>query len=524
MDKILADLRRHLRAMWRYRWHGLISAWAVALLGAVVVMMIPKKYEASARIFVNTDSILKPLMAGMAVQPNIDQRIAMFSRLLLSRPNVEQLIDQSGMGARLTTPEQRQTMIDDVLKVLEIQAAGERDNVYLIKFRDTEAARAKRVVELLVARFIDSSRRNRGADDAARKFIDTQAALYENRLRDMEARLKRFKLHNMAGGKDSFQPDGKGYFAQMATLAEQLSQAQLQLREAERSRDAYRGSLAAEFGAASSASVNGAAGGGSLPEITGRIDIVKRSLDDMLQKYTEAHPDVKGARRVLATLERQRRAAQAEVRRSGIAPAATGQAGMRASEQIKVSLAQTEASIASLQARVAEYASRLTDLREVARQVPEREAELAQLSRDYDINKKNYEELVTRRESANISGDMQAVAGVADVRLIDPPRVAPSMKGPSRTLLLAATLLLGAGVGLVVSFLLKELHPRVHDTIELQETFGIPVLGVISRVANPQTEREQRRGMVRFAQMAAVLAGIYLGVLAAGVMLTRQMA
>lgn len=471
MDKILADLRRHLRAMWRYRWHGLISAWVVALLGAVVVMMIPKKYEASARIFVNTDSILKPLMAGMAVQPNTDQRIAVFSRLLLSRPNVEQLIDQSGMGARLTTPEQRQAMIDDVLKVLDIQAAGERDNVYLIKFRDTEAARAKRVVELLVARFIDSSQRNRGTDDAARKFIDTQAALYETRLRD-----------------------------------------------------AYRSSLAAEYGPAPSASVNRAAGGGSLPEITARIDTLKRSLDDMLQKYTDAHPDVKGARRVLATLERQRRAALAEVRRTGVAPAATGMAGMRASEQIKVSLAQAEASVASLQARVGEYASRLTDLREVARQVPEREAELAQLNRDYDINKKNYEELVTRRESANISGDMQSVAGVADVRLIDPPRVAPSMKGPSRTLLLAATLLLGAGVGLVVSFLLKELHPRVHDTIELEQTFGLPVLGVISRLTNPLAEREQRRGLVRFAQMAAVLAGIYLGVLAAGVMLTRQVA
>src|SRR5689334_9168955 len=92
MEELLAQVRTVLRRWWKYRWPALIGAWVVGIIAAVVVYKIPDQYEASARIYVDTQSILKPLMSGLTVQPNVEQQVVMLSRTLISRPNVEKLI------------------------------------------------------------------------------------------------------------------------------------------------------------------------------------------------------------------------------------------------------------------------------------------------------------------------------------------------------------------------------------------------------------------------------------------------
>jgi uncharacterized protein involved in exopolysaccharide biosynthesis len=69
-------------------------------------------------------------------------------------------------------------------------------------------------------------------------------------------------------------------------------------------------------------------------------------------------------------------------------------------QQLSVSLSQAEARVASMRARVDEYAARVARLRTQSGQAPEVEAQLAQLNRDYQVNKENYQKLVERRESA----------------------------------------------------------------------------------------------------------------------------
>ena len=71
---------------------GLIVAWIATAIGSAIVLSVPDKYEATARIFVDTQSILKPLMSGLAVQPNVEQQVVMLSRTLISRPNIEKLV------------------------------------------------------------------------------------------------------------------------------------------------------------------------------------------------------------------------------------------------------------------------------------------------------------------------------------------------------------------------------------------------------------------------------------------------
>ena len=507
MGEILRQLVITLRGMWRYRWLGLIAAWFVATIGIVIIFFLPDKYEASTRIYVNTASILKPLMTGLTVLPNDDQQIAMLSRVVVSRPNVEKLIQKVGLDGQVKSKADYERLVDDVIKNLKIQGGG-RDNIYVLAFRDVQPDRAKRVVQQFSSMFIESGHGGKASDtDAAKKFIDEQIASYEKKLQEAETRLKEFKLRSLGVASG----EGPNYFARIAETSALLDRSQLELREAENTRDAFRRGLASE----EPSSLTGAAvpmvSGAMVSDVEARIDAMRRNLDVLLQRYTENHPDVLGVQRVIRELEGQRNQLLTARRKEGApASAVSFGNGPRASEQLKVSLAGAEATVASLRARVAEYSSRYAKLKASATMVPQLEAELAQLNRDYDVNKKNYESLVSRRESASISGEMQSVSGVADFRLIDPPRVSPGPVAPNRSLLFPLALFAALAAGVAVAFVAKELRPTFYDGRALAEATSLPILGTVSMIVNDKQKKLTRRGTAKFLAGIGILLGAYL--------------
>jgi polysaccharide chain length determinant protein (PEP-CTERM system associated) len=513
-----------LRGMWAHRRLGLATAWVTGATALATIMVLPDKYEASARIFANTDSILKPLMTGLTVQPNEDLRIVMLSRLLISRPNVERLVQTVGLDAQAKSGEDRERIVDSVMKTLEIKGAGRdnlnRDNLYTLTFRDVEPGRAKQAVNVLASMFIESSKGGKVEDtNAAKKFIDEQIVVYEKKLQEAENRLKDFKIRHFGLTPG----EGKDFFVRMSETNALLSQARLELREAERARDAFRRGLASEESAVDSSAGASAGPGGMLAEIDARIDSMRRNLDTMLQKYTDRHPDVLGAQRVIRELEEQRRQLIAANRKSGVSVIQPATSGQRASETLKVSLAQAEAAVASLSSRVAEYAERYNRLKASATLVPQLDAEYAQLNRDYDVNKKNYESLVARRESATISGEMQSVAGVSDFRLVDPPRVSPSPVWPNRRLLIPLALMLALAAGLGAAYIAHETRPTFYDGRSLREVSGLPLLGVVSMIMSEPKRLAERRSMFRFLGGVGALLGTYLASLIVLEMLTARL-
>src|SRR5688572_6904110 len=208
IDEFLRHARSIARGMWQRRWVGLIIAWVVGIVASVVVMRMPDQYEASARIFVDTQSVLKPLMSGLAVQPNVDQQVMILSRTLISRPNVEKLIRMADLDHSVKTPEERQRLIDSLMRSLQIRGAG-GINLYTLAYWHKEPATAQRVVQSLTAMFVESSLGGKRKDtESAKQFIEEQIKVYEKKLLEAEGRLKDFKLRhinlNIGEGKDAF--------------------------------------------------------------------------------------------------------------------------------------------------------------------------------------------------------------------------------------------------------------------------------------------------------------------------------
>lgn len=509
MDELIRQAAHILRGTWKYRWLGLVAAWIVGMLGIATIKFLPDKFEASARIYVNTESILKPLMAGMTVQPNDTQRIAMLSRIVISRPNVEKIAHTVGMDAKATSKEESEKVIDDMLKVLTIKDAGGA-NLYVLTFRDVFPDRAKRVVELLASTFIESGQGSKVTDaDAAKKFLDEQIAIYEKKLQEGENRLKEFRLRYLGMSPG----EGKDFFSRISEMTNLLSQAQLELRQAETSRDAFkRGLDREESELVPAASASPASSGGGIAEMDSRIDGLKRNLDGLLLRFTENHPDVVGARRQLKDLEDQRRQMLASRKPDSPAAPQSAGSGPRAYDQLKVALAGAEANVAAARARVAEYTARMARLKESAKLMPQLDVEYAQLNRDYDVIKKNYESLVSRRESASMSSEMQAVSGVADFRLIDPPRVSPRPVAPNRFVLLPVSLLLALAGGFGAAFVAMELNRTFHDVRALRGVTGLPVLGSVSLIVDNALKRMRRKSLIRFVAAMGCFLGMYVAV------------
>jgi polysaccharide chain length determinant protein (PEP-CTERM system associated) len=198
MDDLIRQGIAILQGMWQRRWIGLAAAWIVGIAGVVVVMRMPDVYEASARIYVDTQSVLKPLMQGLAVQPNVDQQVMILSRTLISRPNVEKLIRMADLDLNAKTKADQDAMVDGLIKSLKIDSLG-RDNLYTLAYRDPKPEKAKRVVQSLASIFIESNLGAKRKDsDSAKKFIDEQIKVYEKKLEEAEDRLKEFKIRNLS--------------------------------------------------------------------------------------------------------------------------------------------------------------------------------------------------------------------------------------------------------------------------------------------------------------------------------------
>ena len=507
MDQLIRQVLDVLRGMWHRRWVGVVVAWVVALAGSVVLYKLQDRYEATARVYVDTSSLLKPLLTGLAVQPDIDQQVSMLARTLVTRPNIEKLVSRTDLDPGLLSQGAKDRLVDQITKELRFSATG-RDNVYSVTFRDSDRLHAQRVVQALVSMFVESGLGNKRRDtETTRKFIDEQIASYEKRLQDAENRLKDFRLKNLSITSGS---GGQDYVARTAAAAEDLAKVKLELRVAEQSRDALKRELSGEEPILLPDLVPGSLGGAGSPELEARIDLQKRQLDELLRRYTDQHPDVAQTRRMIASLEEQKRL-EATARKK--AAAAAGPARTPATnpvfQQIRISLMEAEANVAALQARVAEMQSRLDQLRASANRVPQVEAELAQLNRDYEVIRQSYQQMVSRRESAALTGEVDESAGLAEFRIIDPPRVGDKPVFPNRMTLVPVMLALALAAGAASAFLASQLLPTIHSARALREIGQRPVLGSISLRPTGVIVRRQRLSMVGFAGSLAALIGIY---------------
>jgi len=513
MHDLADQLLSYLRAAWRYRWYAALAAWVIALGGWTAVHLMPDRYEAQARVYVDTQSMLRPLLSGIAVQPNIDQTVAMMSRTLVSRVNVEKVMRMADVGSGLQSGEHREQLISRLTKELAVKSAG-RENLYTISYSDRDAVRAQRVVQSLLTIFMEGSVGNKRKDsDSAREFIEDQLRSYSEKLVAAENAVMAFKRKHQG----LMPGDGRDFYGALSEAKAALRQASLELKEALNSRDAIKQQLAGEGQAASPPGDQGAAGQPP-SELDLRVRALQQKLDGLRLVYTEQHPDIVATSRIIAQLKEQRDADEkvTKLAEDGGKRAPRAPQGPLY-EKLMVSLAEAEAKVAAMKARVAEYDVRYNELQAAANALPQVEAEYKQLTRDYEVIRTRYDKLLERRESAQISGDVEASDVAMGFRVIDPPQVPLEPSGPNRPLLMSMVLLAALGGGFGIAFVLSQLKTTFSDERRLREASGIRVLGSIAMAWNERQRKRHALGLFALTLSFLGLLSVY-GVVIASLM------
>ncbi|MFS2015510.1 XrtA system polysaccharide chain length determinant [Massilia sp. GER05] len=501
MAEITAVLLNFLKAIGKYRWHAVVITWVVALIGWAVVLRLPNQYEASARVYVDTQSILKPLLSNMTTVPNLEQQVTFMRRTLISRPNVERLMRMVDLDVKAKDSKEHDKIVDELISQIKITGT-ERDDIYTLTYMSDNPKLGKDVVSSLLTIFVEGSFSGKKQDsEKAVQFIDDQIKTYEEKLAAAENSLKEFKLKNLGmlpGGGS-----GTGDFGgQLQTATDQLSQARLELAEAEQARNAIRRQIDGEPAKPGTVTVDPALVD---PELESRIALAQKNLDNLRLQYTEQHPDVIANRRLLEQLMAQK-ADLAKNKKRSLDPGASYSPML---QQLNVSLSQAEARVASMRARVAEYENRVARLRNQSTTAPEIEAQFAQLNRDYNVNRENYQKLVERRESARLSGDLSSATDMLQFRVIDPPTVPNHPSGPNRLRLFSLVFVGALVAGLAVAFLMSQLRPTFLSQSTLRDVTGLPVLGSIGMNWTPEQTVKRKRRLVALASSVLLLFGAY---------------
>lgn len=508
MEQLISQVLSAAKGVWKYRWYSIVVAWIVLLAGFGAVYTLPNNYQTSARVFVDTQSILKPLLAGMTTIPDVDQQVSIMSKTLLSRPNIERVMRMVDLDINAKTLKDKETLAGNLMKEIKIGGTSSND-IYTISYSNANPELAKNVVQSLLTIFIESSFGDKKQDSAnAVRFIDEQIRQYEEKLVSAENAIKEFKLKNL-----SFSSGVEGAFSnRLAHAEEQLNQARLELTEAEQARNSIRREVAGEEpGSAAqptAASVN--------PELDERIQALNKTLDSYRLQYTEQHPDVIATKRLIAQLE-ERKAAEAK---SGTGGTTIGRSYSPVLQQLKISLSEAEARVASMQARVNAYASRAAQLRMQANAVPEIEAQFAQLNRDYEVNKANYEKLIASRDAAKLSGDLSATSEMISFRIIDPPTVPVKPVGPHRLRLFSLAFVFALAAGIGIAFVMSQIRPTFVSLAHLREITGLPVLGSVSMNWTDAEKQRRRKSLMAFSASIAGMLVLYGGGL--GVLLMKS--
>ena len=133
MQEIIRLALFYVNGIWRYRWFTLAAAAVICPIGWAYVATMPDEYEATARVFVDTDSVLTPLLRGLAIQTDEDRRVRMMTNVLFSRENMEKLARMTDLDLRAKTPQDMDRLAADLKSRVNLGSEG--NNIYQHQFR-----------------------------------------------------------------------------------------------------------------------------------------------------------------------------------------------------------------------------------------------------------------------------------------------------------------------------------------------------------------------------------------------------
>ena len=486
----------------RKRWLALAVAWLVCIIGWTMVTLLPDKYGSETRLYVDTDSLLGPLLKNLAIENDLARQVQIMQRTLLSRPNLQKVIASTDLALQSNTRVEEQNLFDKLERSTVIHADG--PNLFTIRYFDSNPVLARDVVQSFVTILMENNAgQNRTDMEKARNFIEKQIANYEVTLKTIEQRMAEFQSRHV----EELGSVGSNFSGRLEAAATTTATAQREVDDAVARGDSLAAQLAKipkfiEVQSAPQVVVNT-----QTDPLQAHLAQLQSDLAGLRLRYTEIHPDVIATKRALEELQQQLKDRGPLPDGSGGAVASTNsQTSNPVYEQAQMRLLDAQQEVEIAKRHLAQARLHQERLLKIAGSAPVVEAQFNDLKREYGVQKKQYEELLERRESARISEAVQNSSTRIQFRIIEPPNVPVRPAGPKRVLFMAVILGLGIAAGIGAAFLLNHIQDPVTSAEAITKRFGLPVIGEVSLVqTNAHRSRQRRRTWATAFSIASLL-------------------
>ena len=500
---------------WRRRWWVISCALVGWTVGSALGWLLPAKYRSETVILIEQQKVPEHL-----VEPNVSsdlqQRLQSMSEQILSRTRLLGIIDKFQLYDKDRHRLDSDSLVEQMRKDITIDTIkgdGVRRNelsAFKLSYSSGSAVVAQQVTSELTSLFIQEDLRDREQlSEDTTAFLDSQLDLARKSLSEQEQRLKDFKSKYLGQLPEQMGPN----LQILAGLQNQRQAANEALNQADQQR-LYLQSLLTQYQAVRPASVNLTDGksASEIPpvDLDRKLETLRAQLAEMSGHYTQLHPDVVRIKEQIAETEREKAHLDELLREQKKKnPAGQTQVSVSGDPQTTSAMAQVQS---QLRANELEIANRKSEIQKLDGQIeayqqrlnltPEREQELAGITRDHEQSLSDYQSLLARRNQSEIATNLEKRQQGEQFRMIDPPSLPQKPYWPNRVLVCLSGLAFGIGLGLALVGVLEIANPRIYREEELRELMAVPVL--ITLPALPGAAELRRRKLHRVLEAVAV--------------------
>jgi protein tyrosine kinase modulator len=468
----------------------------IALAALAVGVLWPKNYVSSTTVLAQKSDIIQPLLEGRAVPTGNADRIVIAKQVIFSQKVMNEILVTGGWAAQKLDPLAQDRVMESIVD--HTQITSPRESLVQISYRDTDPDRAYKVAQRFAELFIQESLAAKERESReAYEFINSQVEDYHKKLTDAEDNLKKHREAN-ADAHPGSEADTN---ARISTLRSGIEQARLSIMELHSNESALQSQLSGESEVTAVQTREGLYRA-QLAELQGQ-------LDKLLLTYTDQYPDVVRIRHQMEDLRRQ---LEADQQRKDLEPPGSPSSLDKTAQfnplyqELRSKLADTRRQIAAAESRMGATESLLNGELDRSRRIAASESALAELTRDYEVNRDIYQDLLKRRENARVSMNLDEEGRGLTFRIQDPATRPLRPTGLSLTHFALAGIVLAFAAPIGLLFGVARFDPRVRSARLLERHLAVPVLAAVPSYAVP---RERRNDRARYALAILLMLGVF---------------
>ncbi len=505
MQDQLADILAYAYGVVRHKWIIIIFASVISLVGWAYVYTMPNKFTSEARVYVDTRTMLRPLLKGIAVQSDVRGLVTIMKKLMFTQENLLKVAKLAGLDGEYSSNKGRFDLTN-ILKE-EMSISGGREEIFSIKYNSKSPLEAQQVVQAVLSVFSEQTQSSSQSDaGSAQRFIEEQIREYERRLRNSEQAMEKFKRANIG----LLPGEGGNQVGRLQEIHAEMEQIELTISELKAKRSVLNAQMQEAFESEDEWGLTDI-GDETLTEEEQRIQNLLEQKDGLLIKYTENHPYVKAIDSTIGELEKKI-AQQSEELFDGDEGSLEAMSNPYV-QKIKSEINQVDAEIATLRSRAERMEQKLVKVDDEFNMRLKVETEMQNLNRDYNTIKKNYVSMLQRREQANLSNRVDDQASALKFKIADPANRPIEPSAPNRPLLYSVVFLSSVIIGIGIALLLVLMRPVFSSPRDLRALTGLPVLGSVSNFHNAEEVKKQKINNLMFISIGVLLLLCYSGIM-----------